>query len=93
MSNYRTYSNRDLENMIHELRRANIINDNEEEKFIDAIFKRHHDKPFTCLEQKREAQKRNALQYYYRNRLIKKYQLYYTDQSTEEYSSGEEIPK
>ena len=34
MSNYRTYSNRDLENMIHELRRANIINDNEEEKFI-----------------------------------------------------------
>ena len=59
--------------MIHELKRANIINDNEEEKFIDAIFKRHHDKPFNDPEVRREAQKRNALQYYYRNRLIKKY--------------------
>ena len=84
MSNYRTYSNRDLENMIHELRRANIINDNEEEKFIDAIFKRHHDKPFTSLEQKREAQKRNALQYYYRNRLIKKYETFSSNGSAEE---------
>ena len=31
MTNYQRYTNRDLENMIHELRRANIINDNEEE--------------------------------------------------------------
>ena len=76
MTNYQRYSNRDLEDMIHELRRANIINDNEEEKFIDAIFKRHHDKPFNNLEAKREAQKRNALQYYYRNRLIKKYEAF-----------------
>ena len=73
MTNYRRYSNRDLANMIQELKRADIINNEEENKFIDAIFKRHHDKPFTDPEQKREAQKRNALQYYYRNRLIKKY--------------------
>ena len=84
MSNYRTYSNRDLENMIHELRRVNIINNNQEEKFINAIFKRHHDKPFTSQEQKREAQKRNALQYYYRNRLIKKYETFSSNGSAEE---------
>ena len=89
MSNYRRYSNRDLENTIHELRRANIINLEEEQKFTDAIFKRHHDKPFTDPEARREAQKRNALQYYYRNRLIKKYEQYNTNLS-EEYSSGEE---
>ena len=92
MSNYRRYSNRDLENMIHELRRANIINLEEEQKFTDAIFKRHHDKPFTDPEARREAQKRNALQYYYRNRLIKKYQQHNTNRS-EENSSGEETQK
>ena len=32
MTNYQRYTNRDLENMIHELRRANIINNNKEEK-------------------------------------------------------------
>ena len=84
MTNYQRYSNRDLENMIHELRRANIINDNEEEKFIDAIFKRHHDKPFNDPEVRREAQKRNALQYYYRNRLIKKYETFNSNESAEE---------
>ena len=92
MSNYRRYSNRDLENMIHELRRANIINLEEEQKFTDAIFKRHHDKPFTSPEERREAQKRNALQYYYRNRLIKKYFQHNTNRS-EENSSGEETQK
>ena len=76
MSNYRRYSNRDLEDMIHELRRANIFTPEEEQKFIFAIFKRHHDKPFTDPEAKREAQKRNALQYYYRNKLIKKYEQF-----------------
>ena len=89
MSNYRRYYNRDLEDMIHELRRANIINLEEEQKFTDALFKRHHDKPFDNPEARREAQKRNALQYYYRNRLIKKYQDYNSNLSTE-YSSGEE---
>ena len=83
MTNYQRYSNRDLENMIHELRRANIINVNEEEKFINAIFKRHHDKPFTHEVQRREAQKRNALQYYYRNRLIKKYETFNSNESVE----------
>ena len=47
MTNCRRCSNRDLENMIHELLRAPIINNDEEQKFVDAIFKRHHDKPFT----------------------------------------------
>ena len=75
--------------MIQELRGANIINLEEEQKFTDAIFKRHHDKPFTDPEARREAQKRNALQYYYRNRLIKKYEQYNTNLS-DEYSSGEE---
>ena len=84
MTNYQRYSNRELEDMIHELRRANIINDNEEEKFINAIFKRHHDKPFNDPEVRREAQKRNALQYYYRNRLIKKYETFNSNNSSEE---------
>ena len=89
MSNYRRYSNRDLEDIIHELLRANIINLEEEQKFTDAIFKRHHDKPFTDPEERREVQKRNALQYYYRNRLIKKYEQFNTSQSEEE-DQGEE---
>ena len=84
MTNYQKYSKRDLENMIHELRRANIINDNEEEKFLDAIFKRHHDKPFNDPEVRREAQKQNALQYYYRNRFIKKYETFNSNESAEE---------
>ena len=84
MSNYRRYSNRDLENMNHEFRRAHIIKHDEEQKFTDAIFKRHHDKPFTDPEARREAQKRNGLQYYYRNRLIKKYQQFRSNQSAEE---------
>ena len=84
MTNYQKYTNRDLENMIHELRRAIIFNDNEEERFIDAIFKRNHDKPFNNPEAKREAQKRNALQYYYRNRLIKKYETFNSNNSSEE---------
>ena len=73
MTNYRRYSNKDLQDMINELHRANIINFEEEQKFTDAIFKRHHDPPFNNLEDKKEAQKRNALQYYYRKKLIKKY--------------------
>ena len=74
MTNYQRYSNRDLEDMIHELRRANIISTEEEQKFTDAIFKRHHGKTFTDPEARREAQKRNALQYYNRNRLLKNYE-------------------
>ena len=91
MSNYRRYSNRDLEDMILELLKVNIINLEEEQKFTDALFKRHHDKKikFTDSEERREAQKRNALQYYYRKRLIKKYQDYNTRQSVED-DQGEE---
>ena len=84
MINYQTYTNRDLENMIHEIRRANIIKDNEEEKFINAIFKRYHDKHFNNPEARREAQKRNSFQYYYRNRLIKKYEIFNSNELTEE---------
>ena len=62
MSNYRRYSNRDLEDMIHELRRANIINLEEEQKFINALFKRHHDKPFDNPEARR-AKHRNEMLY------------------------------
>ena len=49
-----------------------------------AIFRKHHDKPFTDPEAKREAQKRNNLQYYYRNRSIKKYEQLNSDNATEE---------
>ena len=82
ITNYRRYSNRDLANMIHELRRANIITLEEEHKFSDAIFKRHHDKPFTDPDEKREAQKRNALQYYYRSRFLKKYEQLNSNETT-----------
>ena len=39
----------------------------------DSIFKRHHDKLFDDRE-RREAQKRNALQWYYRKKLIRMYE-------------------
>ena len=53
-----------------------------------SIFKRHYDKPFTSQEQKIEAQKRNALQYYYRNRLLKLFDNYCVplNQTLEEYT-------
>ena len=60
-------------NMIDELSKANLITLEDEKNFTYAIFKRHHDKPFVDIKQKIEAQKRNALQYYYRNKLIKMY--------------------
>ena len=62
--------------MINLLNKCNIIKDKEVQKYTDAIFKRHHDKPFTYPEERREAQKRNALQYYYRNKLIKMYEQF-----------------
>ena len=40
------------------------------EKFLDAVFKRHHDRHPDDLS-RREAQKRNAIQWYYRRKLLK----------------------
>ena len=74
MSNYQTYSNDDLLNMVEDLVISNMIKDKDVKKYIDAIFKRHHDKPFNDPELRRQAQQRNALQYYYKNKLIKMYE-------------------
>ena len=71
-SDYRKYSNEDLAKMISQLRIKGIIGEDLHAKMTDAIFKRHHDKLTNDL-QRKEAQKRNALQWYYRKKLIKLY--------------------
>ena len=84
MSNDKKYTNDDLLNMIWDLVIFNRINQTELPKYMDAIFKRHHNKPYKNDEKERnEAQKRNALQYYYRNKLIKMYEEIENKQKTE----------
>ena len=72
-SDYRKYSNKDLHDMIEDLFNQKKITPNLKEKFEDAIFKRCHEKLSTD-EERKEAQKRNALQYYYRKKLINLHQ-------------------
>ena len=72
-SDYRKYSNEELREMIKHLAVNRIINDELKNKMTDSIFKRHHDKLFDDRE-RREAQKRNALQWYYRKKLIRMYE-------------------
>ena len=72
-SDYRKYSNEELREMIDELFNNNTIDYNLKNKMTDSIFKRHHDKLFDDRE-RREAQKRNALQWYYRKKLIRMYE-------------------
>ena len=74
MTNYQTYLNKALKKMIEDLNKSNMIKDKDVKKYIDAIFKRHHDKPFNDPEMRRQAQQRNTLQYYYRNKVIKMYE-------------------
>ena len=74
ISNYRKYSNQDLIEMITWLWVERLIDDKTRDKYIDAIFKRRHDK-LTNDEERREAQKRNALQWYYRKKLINMYTI------------------
>ena len=62
----------------------NRINQIDIPKYIEAIFKRHHDKPFTDPEVRKEAQKRNALYYYYRKKLIKLHKEIETKETSEE---------
>ena len=70
-TNYREYSNEDLKDMIVRLYRARYITDDEAEKFDSALFKRHHGKPFTNPDEKAEAQRENARNYYSRKKLLK----------------------
>ena len=70
-TNYREYSNEDLKEMIVRLYRSRYITDAEAEKFDSALFKRHHGKPFTNPDDKVEAQRENARNYYLRKKLLK----------------------
>ena len=45
-TDYNKYTNDELKQMIDELVKNNLITSQLEAKFTDAIFKRHHDKPF-----------------------------------------------
>lgn len=72
-SDYRKYSNQDLKDMCFSLYENHYISKQKLQKFLDSIFKRHHDK-LTNDEDRREAQKKNAIQWYYRKQLIKLYQ-------------------
>ena len=72
-TDYNKYTNDELKQMIDELVKNNLITSQLEAKFTDAIFKRHHDKPFNDDDTRKSAQRRNALQYYYRKKLIRLY--------------------
>ena len=71
-TDYNKYTNEQLSEMINELLKKNIINNSLSSKFTDAIFKRHHDK-LNSDDERKQAQRINALQYYYRKKLIKMY--------------------
>ena len=72
-TDYNKYTNQQLSYMISELLSSNIINYTLANKFTDAIFKRHHDK-LNSDDERKQAQRINALQYYYRKKLIKMYE-------------------
>ena len=58
-SNYRTYSNNDLTNMIYELVIFNRIKHNELQKYLKAIYKRHNNETFNNSEERKQAQQHN----------------------------------
>ena len=72
-TDYNKYTNQQLSDMISELLSSNVINNTLANKFTDAIFKRHHDK-LNSDDERKQAQRINALQYYYRKKLIKMYE-------------------
>ena len=72
-TDYNKYTNQQLSDMIYELLSSNVINNTLANKFTDAIFKRHHDK-LNSDDERKQAQRINALQYYYRKKLIKMYE-------------------
>ena len=57
---YRAYANSELKEMIDELYDREVISEKLVDKFIWAIFKRHHDK-HNNDEERKEAQRTNAL--------------------------------
>ena len=61
--------------MITHLELKGIINEEPKNKIFDSIFKRHHDKS-TDDNERRKAQKRNALQWYYHKKLIRMWQRF-----------------
>ena len=60
-SDYRKYSNQDLKDMCFSLYENHYISKQKLQKFLDSIFKRHHDK-LTNDEDRREAQKKKDAQ-------------------------------
>ena len=87
-SDYRKYSNEELHEMIKHLAVNRIISEELKNKMTDSIFKRHHDK-LSDDQERREAQKRNALQWYYRKKLIRMWPRFQEHKEELEYIGGE----
>ena len=76
---YRAYTNQELKEMIDELYDREIISEKLVDKFTWAIFKRHHDR-HNSDEDRKEAQRTNALQWYYRTKLINTWNKYWSEE-------------
>ena len=78
-TNYKNYSNEELNEMIDELYDRGVISEKLANKFRWSIFKRHH-KRHISDEELKEAQRKNALKWFYRKKLINTWNYYWRDE-------------
>ena len=72
-TNYRRYSNAELREMIQYLKENGGLSKWDEDNFTWSIFQRYHNSKYDTDEERKEAQRKNALQYYWRKKLINTY--------------------
>ena len=78
-SDYRNYSNEELNEMIDELLDRDVISEKLANKFRWSIFKRTHER-YHSDEERKQAQRKNALQWFYRKKLINTWNYYWCDE-------------
>ena len=78
-SDYKNYTNEELIEMIDELYDRDVISEKLANKFRWAIFKRHHER-YNNDEERKQAQIKNALQWFYRKKLINTWNYYWCDE-------------
>ena len=76
---YIAYTHQELKEMIDELYDREVISEKLANKFRWSIFKRHHDR-YNSDEERKQAQRKNALQWFYRKKLINTWNYYWCDE-------------
>ena len=76
---YRNYTNEELNEMIDQLYDRDVISEKLATNFRWSIFKRHHER-HNSDEERKEAQRQNALKWFYRKKLINTWNYYWCDE-------------